>query len=278
MEEQNILESIVKLLSQQIQSVIDDDPDFYGGYKIVLSVEQKFVKERDKVDPKCIFIVIKFLEGAKDNGQLQQPILINALGEQNAIDVCQRLLHEFSQKYSVAYPAQDVDNLVIKQSYSTPMMMQNFNKVGSGYRSLFYMSGTLFVGSNINLIKKITWKNGLDGNGYPIYEEIPFLSARIHYNAQVDPRSQYGSNDFTESAAIIRTLSLSLSVYNTTENFNKKVLNVMFGEATVDTEFEFTIEYKDTNISSKTVKMRLVTADDDQQLRAFPARALSFTM
>lgn len=267
----DLIQSILKLLTNQFTEVMSNDPNLFDKYKIVLSNEQQFVKERHQ-EHNYIFLVVKFLEGTKDNGQLQQPILINAIGENNAVDVCQRLLHEYSQTYSVSYPAVDMDEFVIKQSYSTPMVMQNFNNVNDGYRSLFYMSGTFFVSSNVNLIKKISWLN--DEN---IEEDIPFINASLHYAAQIDPRSQYGSNDFNKSTALIRTLSLNVSIYNTTSNFNKKVLSVMFGGSSVDTTFTFTITYKDENIGAKVVTMRLVNADDVQQLRAFPVRSLSFT-
>lgn len=266
----DVVDTILNVLREQFETIISSDRELYSPFKIVLTNEQQYVKERDS-SHNVIYIVVKFSEGTKDNGQLQQPVLINAVGENNSVNACQRLLHDFAQRFTVDYPAQNINGTVIRQAFSTPMIMQNFNNVTDGYRSLFYMSGIFFVGFDINLIEQIEWFNGEE------WEKIPFLNSGINYSAQVDPRATYGTNNFTRSVATIRTLSLSMTVYNTTSAFNKKVLGVMYGESSVDTIFNFKITYSDEEIGSKELRMRLVSTGDTQQIRAFPARALTFT-
>jgi len=274
----NVSEKILVILKDELQKIMNNDPALYSNFHLVLSMEQQFVKKREQAH-NYIYIVIKLAEGVKDNGQLQQGVLISAVGENNAVEVAQRLLHELSQTYSVNAAPITMDNLIIKQAYSTPIVMQNFNQVNDGYRSLFYMSGTFFIGFNIDLIEEINWiKNDEESI------RIPFITASTHYTAQIDPRSQYGSNDFTNTVALIRTLSLNINVYNTMDEFNTAVYNVVFGGSSVDTIFKFAITYKNPNITDSNGKkrimevgMRLVDVSDAQQLRAFPARSLTFT-
>lgn len=276
----DVSSTIMEILKDELEAIMVADPNLYKDFHLVLSMEQQFVKEREQTFHNYIYIVIKLSQGVKDNGQLQQGVLISAVGENNSVEVCQRLLHELSQTYSVNAAPISKGDLIIKQAYSTPIVMQNFNRVNDGYRSLFYMSGTFFIGFNINLIEEINWIKD-DTHSYP----ISFIVANTHYSAQLDPRSQFGSNDFTKSVAMIRTLSLTMTIYNTVDDFNTAIYNVIFGKSSVDTVFKFAITYKNADIEDGSgkkhimeVEMRLVDVADSQQLRAFPARSLTFTM
>ena len=122
--------------------------DFYNGYFVTVAEEQDFNRIMDK-SPNHIYIVVKFLSASINYGQLLLPITITAISEDRKLNVCKKLLFEYS----------DINNLklsndeTIKQFYTSPQVMSNFEEIYDGYRSLLTLSGTFLINRNANPYK-----------------------------------------------------------------------------------------------------------------------------
>lgn len=275
--------NILNIIKEELTDVIAQDYDYYGKYDFVLSNEQQFVPEKDR-SPHKIYIVVKFLEGTPFAGQNIIPININAIGEQNSVEVCQRLLADFVQQYNLkttdgAGTDISVDTTSIyKQFYTTPQVVNNFNEVYAGFRTLFYVGGTFLVGENSNPITEITVANILvDDEPY----KVNFLSTEWSYDNQLDPQAYTGTHSRTKSIAKIATFSISFTIYLTNDAFCNKVLGMMFDSLTEapegnKTTFLFNITFA-SGFKVEGMRFKLANCTGQQNIGEFPAVSVSFT-
>lgn len=154
-----IKDDILHTISNQLADIINNDYDYYNGYPIEVVDEQLFNKIEKNI-PGKIYIVIKFLEATLNFGQIVFPITIQAMSEQDKLDVCYTLLFEFANKYNLKW----TDDKQIGQFYNAPYVLSNFNEVFEGFRSLLYVSGTFLITKNANYLTGYFINN-------PIYAE-----------------------------------------------------------------------------------------------------------
>lgn len=199
MENNTYIKRMMDIIEKQFLQIMQTDPEYYSKYKIILSNEQQFVKKDDR-SPKHIYIVVKFLSGSVNFGQMLYPVNFNALGEGNKIEAAQRLLLEYAQTFNLGedeywqdvwvgdeqlFPDEDglytyngqqytltelktlnptglkIDNYIAKQVYVQPQVMSNFNALSTDFRTLFYMSGTFLVGKNSMPITKVEYYSSM---------------------------------------------------------------------------------------------------------------------
>lgn len=132
-------DKIMETISIQFKDILYNDM-YYNEFKIHVAKEQDFNRIVDR-DPKTIYIVVKFQSASLNYRQYLLPITIYALSEQNKLDACQRLLLDYCMKYNLAMN----DDQTIKQFYSSPQVISNFEEIYYGYRSMLYMQGTFLV-------------------------------------------------------------------------------------------------------------------------------------
>lgn len=271
---QNIAEIIIERITSEFQSILNQDPSTYGGFNVVITNEQQYVKTLDK-KPKTIFIVVKFLQGSRDYGQQRQPFTINAVSEQDSIDTCQKLMMDFSETYNLkAEYVPGEDGYTFRQSLSTVSAMTNFNEVWAGFRSVFYISGTAFIGIKSNPIKKIRITNAEYGDD----NEIEFVSAQLSYGAQQDSQPFYGTNNFNRSVSKIGSLSVGFTIYAVKTPFFNDILNISMNKnnsVDINKTFNIEITFEGSN-EPFVIPMKLNNMTLVQEVRDFPAVSLTF--
>lgn len=265
---------IMEIITEQFVSVMDQDPDFYSDYNIILSNEQQYVKNRER-DVNAIYIVVKFMPATLNFGQSVLPITINAMGERNKIDVCQHLLLEFAQTYNLGDPITSGDD-IIKQVYTSPTVLNNFNDVDIGFRSLFYMSGTFLIGSSINSIESISYNIG-GGR----HQEIDFLASSWAFDIQLDSQAFFGTNSRTKSKSRIGTLTLNITSYLLENVFFSKILGIAWNNTTlapdgIKSVFKLTVKFK-SGLTVTDMDFMLVNVAEQQNIGEFPVVTLTFT-
>ena len=278
------IEKMMEIIKKQFLEVMNNDPDFYGQYKIILTNEQQYVKEKDR-QTNNIYIVVKFIPGSINFGQNIVPVNFNALGEGNKLDVCQRLLLEYAQQFNLCDPINvsktesgDGNAYIIKQVYTQPQVLSNFNSTWNEFRSLFFMSGTFLVGKNSIPIKTITYyENSDDTEG----TSIDFINTSWDFSVQLDSQAFYGTNSRTDSESKISTLTLSIASYLIDNPLCNKIIGMAFdledlAPNGIKEKFYLTIEFANGIVINK-MKFKLVNANSPQNIGEFPMISMTFT-
>lgn len=145
--------------------------------KIVVLNEQLFVKNGE-FDPDKIYVVTKYLTSSIEYGAETQPIQILILSEQNGLKEAKEIFETFTATHN--WRSGMYNGVYVKEQYTSPVVMSNFNEASYGYRSVLYVSATLYIMGNIedyqNLkingidIKPLnfTWSYQMTGNTQPI--------------------------------------------------------------------------------------------------------------
>ena len=108
--------------------------------------EQIFVKKKT-LDPNTIYVVVKYLSSTNTLNAVTQPIQILVSCEQNQIQVSQIVFSKLVESHN--FEAFIDNGSYIKQDYRQPVVLSNFNEVSYGYRTLMYISATLFIMENV---------------------------------------------------------------------------------------------------------------------------------
>ena len=140
-------DNLLYTISTQIADVINSNIDYYIPYDVEVADEQYFNKTGLN-NPRKIYIVIKFGEATLNFGQTVFPITIQAISEQDKLEVCYNLLFEFANRYNLKWS----EDKSVGQFYSAPTVLSSFNEVFEGFRSLLYMSGNFLITKNTNYL------------------------------------------------------------------------------------------------------------------------------
>lgn len=109
--------------------------------------EQAFLGIGEPV-PNTIYVVLRFLSAElQQTGIKEQPIQATVMSEQNSLEVARAVLLEFAQAYN--WKDERIGDVYMKQSYNTPITLNNFEKVAYGFRSVLYIAGTLQLMENV---------------------------------------------------------------------------------------------------------------------------------
>lgn len=262
-----MIDKIYELIMKQFNEVMGKDPEYYSKYKVYVSIEQQYVTP-DKREKGAIYIVIKYLPASLNYGQVVLPITINALAENNKIEVCQKLLLEFAQTYNLT---QNEDNTIL-QTYTSPANASNFNEVYDGFRSLFYMSGTYLISENAN-----TFKVYVTGES----EEVPCLSTGLNFDIQLDTQGTFKSDNFTKSVGLLGTYTMTFACYLTNTPLLNKTLAISLKDLEkepdgVNTTFYFDLVFKN-GLSIKNVAFKLVNLSIQRNVSEMPIVSMTFT-
>ena len=290
----NYVEKAMKIIKEQFLNIMSSDADYYSKYNVILSNEQQYVKNKNR-EPNTIYIVVKFMNATVTYGQTVLPININALGEENHIEVCQRLLLEFAQTFTlsdeITIPSSesgDGSNYIIKQVWNAPQIMSNFNSVYKGFRSLFYMSGTFLLGKDSLPITNITYYTE-ENNDSEVGQAIEFINASWEFTIQLDSQAFYQTNSRTTSASKIGTLGLSILMYFANNTLCNKLLGIAFDKKEITTEngdiitnegvhetFYLSLTFAN-GVTINKMRLKIASAHSIQNLGEFPMITLSFT-
>ena len=186
--------------------------------------EQEFIKKKDLL-PNTIYVLTKNHQNDNSIGVDTQPVQILILSEQNSLDICKAVFTEFAKRYnfeaiSETYVEDDeTKNIWIKQQYSDPVVLSNFNTVAYGYRSVLYVSATLYIMYDVIDIENVT----VDGTKY-----IP-LAFNMSYSMSTNTQQLPGSAGtyIASSLKTVSTFAITMTVPMLGNDFVKKVLNII---------------------------------------------------
>lgn len=183
------------------------------GFDIEVDSEQAFLKTKD-LKPNTIFVLTKELQNDRSIGVETQPVQIFILSEQNSLDACRILFSEFAKRNNfVAFTS---GNDWIKQQYTDPVVLSNFNGVEFGYRSVLYVSATLYIMKNVVDVSNVA----IDGD--PI---VP-LSFSFSYSMNVNTQPK-ATESISSSQKTVSSFAITMSVPLVKSDFVEKVLKII---------------------------------------------------
>lgn len=191
-----------ELLCQQLYSL--QASQGLSDFKFEVDSEQAFLKKKD-LDPKTIYVLTKDLQSDKSIGVDTQPVQLLVLTEQNSLDVAKAFFSKFAETYNFKAHFQSVDGQTawIKQQYSDPVVLSNFNTIAAGYRSVMYISATLYIMYDVVDLHDLT----IDG------VEVQALSFDLAYNMtpntqQLSKAGEYIAISVKSASSLIVTLTI----------------------------------------------------------------------
>ena len=259
---------ILQLIKSQLLSIMEENYSYYQDYKIYIAEEQFFVKPV-QVDPKAIYVILKFFPISVHFGQTVLPAQIIVISEQNNIEVCREL---FTELVTIHNLGQSEDE-TIQQIYESPVVMSHFDKVMSGYRNVIRVSATFIISKNANFYKYYyIYKNE---NGDEKEYEIPCVTKAFAGNIQLDTQPFFGSNNLTKSKSKVYTLNYSIVTFLLTDiPLANDVLDVMCKNRSISESFNIKIKFK--NGKELNDEFYLVSWDSRTDIGQIPMLVLSF--
>lgn len=228
-------------------------------YKIVVYEEREFLNVHPEEHE--ISVILKKMVSTLTFNTIQTPYQILIMSEQNANDVAFALMNKFAidNNWSVIYE----HDSKIKFQFSQPMVMNNFEIVGVGYRSVLFVSASTYE------MEKAIDLTDLKIDGEVI---IP-ISANLGYAASMDT-VQLPSSEISESEKTTGAFALTIVVASKQSNLLTNVLNIVKGLESGNHEFLFSfilgnVEF--TDIPLKLTQFTLNTVVND-----IPSVSLSF--
>lgn len=138
-------EEILMIIQDELMTIMENNSYNQMGYDVKIALERQFIRKKE-LNPKTIYVVVKFGEADLNYGQLVAPFTITAVSEENDIEIGYHLLLEFSEKYNLKMS----DDGTILQAYTSPTLSNSFQYIVAGYRPILYMSGTFLISKNVN--------------------------------------------------------------------------------------------------------------------------------
>lgn len=179
--------------------------------------EQEFIKPSE-MDPNTIYVLTKNLTSDNSIGVVTQPVQILILSENDSLDVARLIFSEFAKRYNFE-AISEVDgttSIWVKQQYSDPVVLSNFNTVNYGYRSVLYISATLYIMENVIDVKNLEIDD----------EDIEALNFNISYSMSTNTQ-QLAEQFIANSVKTVSTFAISMSVPMLNTAFVRKVLNIL---------------------------------------------------
>lgn len=233
------------------------------GYEVDIEIasEQAFAKIKS-FRPNTIYVIIKMLSSTLTYNIKTQPVQILAITEQNQIDITKDLLSTFVDTYN--WYAGLFGTTYIKQQYSAPVVLSNFNEVASGYRSVIYVTGTLYEMEDVVDIDTITIDSAT-------YKPLSFgISYQMTGNTQA-----VGTSRIAETMKSIATLTITLSVPLLDDALCDKVRSIMNETQSGNTDFAFSITFTSSDYAI-TGNYKLINAQVTTAPNQAPSLNLSF--
>lgn len=218
-------------LQQQLEIIARDVG--LGDYIFDVAEEREFAKKQ--IEPNKIYVIVKYLSADKIIGAETQPIQLLILTEQNDIQNTMIIFNQLANKLNfnafnyTYYDGNESKSEYVKEQYSTPVVLSNFNQVAYGYRSVLYVSVTLYVLSEVADVESFQ----VDG------DDIDLLSFNFSYNMTGDTQqrpSQYLSTTVRSVSSVV----LSITMSSQQSDLLTKALNIVKGQTSGNQEFAIT--------------------------------------
>ena len=260
-----------KFLSEQIGKVQRDLS--LDNFSIEVCDEQTFVK-MNQIKNNNIYVVTKFLTSSITIDAKTQPVQIMILTENNSLETAKMIFSTFADRYNFQVVMDG--NTYIKQQYSQPVVLSNFNEITVGYRSVLYMSCTLLImddlldiytydenGNQVRNAVKIKTKVGsADASNYEIVNVLAFnVSYSMTPNTQPIPPQLISTSVKSVSTFGVNFVIPPKNNYakepsgTTTVGFLKVISEIMVGNTTGNTDFILDFWFGTTHFEDVSMKM-----------------------
>lgn len=247
------------LLNGLNQLLVDFD---MNEYTIKVFDEKSYQDE--VIDSKTITVVIKYLTGTILYTSTVLPLQFMVMAEENSMEVAKMILEAYAQNNN--FKNVTIDGNFVKQSFSTAAVVNNFNPVGSGFRSVMFMSATLTVTGSVVDIQTLVVDT----------VETSFISAVLSYNADPDSQPFPSTSPLNISVKRFASLAFSLQIPHTNSAFCQKVVNIMRGNTSGNTKFNMVITLNNTGNTVINYNFLLVSANFNTTAGDLPTLQLSF--
>lgn len=250
-----------------------------SDYAFEIDSEQAFLKRKDMA-PNTIYVLVRELQNDNGIGVDTQPVQLLVLAEQNGLDVAKAFFSEFAKKYNFQAHTETytegvtTHSIWIKQQYSDPVVLSNFNTVSYGYRSVLYISANLYIMYDVADLKELKIDSA----------SVDALTFDFAYS--MSPNTQQkgvGTNEFiSRSTKGVSTMSISMAIPVVESELVTKALSIM-NETDValsgdkyggNEDFVFDFWIGTTHFESKAFK--LTAADFGAAINNVPAIRLGF--
>ena len=233
------------------------------GYDLNIEIasEQAYAKIKT-FEPNTIYVIIKKLSSTLTYNIDTTPVQILAIAEQNQIDMTKDILDTFVNTYN--WTSQLNGTTYVKQQYTSPVVLSNFNEVSYGYRSVFYITGTLYVMEEVVDIDTLE------------IDDVVYKPLSFGFAYQMSGNTQAVGNSYlAETVKSIATFTITLSVPLLNDTLCTKVREIMNGTQSGNTNFKFEITFT-TGTANIELNMKLTNAQLNTAPNQAPSLNLSF--
>lgn len=205
----------------------------YKGYlqEKLTELTELTVEVVDELDFKLdsdIKVVIKYLTGTLHKGTKVQPIQLYVLSDN--VDEAKLIMDTFAVTYSQTKERIDFRN--VKQTYTTPVVLDNFMQIKNKQISALYISGMLTILEDVVDISQIA----IDG------EIISPIDIQEHYIVATTTK-KVSNKVFSYNKQQSATYSLALSMKNDKSIFCEKLKQIRHGKIEANNKFSVSILY-----------------------------------
>lgn len=217
-----------------------------SNFEFIVDDEQSFIKRKD-LKPNTIYVLTRNLQSDKSIGVDTQPVQLLILSEQNSLEVSKAFFSKFAQEYNFKSV---VDGTTwIKQQYSDPVVLSNFNTIDYGYRSVLYISATLYIMEDVIDIKNLK----IDG------ADVTALSFNMAYQAQMNTQ-QFFTHYIAESVKSVASLTIAFTIPVVKSALTTKITNIIHQTTGYTGNEDFTVSFT-LNDLSFSYNMKLMSAE-----------------
>lgn len=193
--------------------------------------EQAFLKKKD-LKPGTIYVLTRELQNDNAPGVDTQPVQVLILSEQNSLELAKGFFGEFAKTYN--FHAATYGGVWMKQQYSDPVVLSNFNTVNYGYRSVLYISATLFIMWDVADLKNLT----VDGNSV--------LALAFDLSYSMGPNTQQLRDTglyISRSVKSNATMAITMTVPVQESDLVSKVLGILSEQTDGNDDFTFSFSF-----------------------------------
>jgi len=197
--------------------------------------EQMFTRIKDPV-PNTIYVVIKYLSTSIAYNSIIRPIQILVVSEGNQLINAKTLFETFANtnNWSIIKDG----TTYVKQQYSSPVVLSNFNDVGYDFRSVLYLTGTLIEMENVVDVENLKIDN----------EDIEPISFQMQYNMSGDTQP-IGGERISSTIKSIAVLSVAIIISAKKSTFLDNCVNISSGQSTGNKKFTVSFSIDDVSFS-----------------------------
>lgn len=247
----------------------------FTDVKIEIADEQNFAK-MEQFTPDTIYVVIKYLSSSIEYYAETLPVQILVLSEQDSLEKAQMILNKFANENNWQMIIDDAT--YIKQQYNSPVVLNNYVEVSYGYRSVLYITGTLYIMENVVDVTDVEVDN----------EKLKPIAFNINYSMSTNTQ-QLATEEIASSLKTVSTFAITMTLpmreLKNHPGLVTKVMEIIDESRTGNTEFSVSFKCglyntneqgHPTSLKAITKTMRLISAQIMTAPNQVPGLQLGF--